>query len=176
MCMNNQKGFTLLELIVVVTIIGVLALIAIPQYNSLREKSERAAVISDCSSIFRSFTVYYIDNGEYPPQVGPPPFNLQTLAPLTLDTPVDRLMKQMVGGKAHAYDSPDETLGQNLEFYLIFHWQKNPDIHFVICSSDNINIDGTAGDATTPGPAPYYDSGNWLEGVFTFDNMVMIGR
>jgi MSHA pilin protein MshA len=42
--MNNQKGFTLIELVVVIVVLGVLAAIAVPKFIDLRSESEAAAL------------------------------------------------------------------------------------------------------------------------------------
>jgi len=59
---GNNKGFTLIELMIVIAIIGILAAIAIPRFNAYRNKSYTAAVISDGKSAYDATVGYFLDN------------------------------------------------------------------------------------------------------------------
>ena len=60
-----QRGFTLIELLVVIAVIGILASIAITQYNSYRSRSFNARALSDLRNIMSAQEAYFTDNEEY---------------------------------------------------------------------------------------------------------------
>ncbi len=65
---KDQKGFTLIELMIVIAIIGILAAIAIPQFSAYRGRSYMAAVKSDAKNALTAVTMYMTDNpGVVPP-------------------------------------------------------------------------------------------------------------
>lgn len=173
---NKQSGFTLVELIVVTAIIGVLASIAIPQYNSHRNKAVRSAILSDCNSLYRAFTMFYLENNEYPwkDTAGPKQFNLVTLAPITdvgltgfdlaSEVDVNKLKGQMLGGQVETFDSPDDTLGVNQEFYLTFTWASDHGLRFVIAESDLVKDKNDV----------LIDGGTWISGVFMARDGVLV--
>jgi len=55
----NKKGFTLIELMIVIAIIGILAAIAIPNFISYRNKAFCSAAESDANSIAAAIADYY---------------------------------------------------------------------------------------------------------------------
>ena len=62
----NKKGFTLIELMIVIAIIGILAAIAIPQFAAYRRKSYNAAAISDLRTAKTTLEAYYAEIQNYP--------------------------------------------------------------------------------------------------------------
>jgi type IV pilus assembly protein PilA len=62
----NQKGFTLIELMIVIAIIGILAAIAIPQFAAYRQKSYNSAAHSDLRNVKTNLEAFYADYQAYP--------------------------------------------------------------------------------------------------------------
>ncbi|WP_254630626.1 type II secretion system protein [Cellulomonas sp. GbtcB1] len=58
---EKDKGFTLVELLVVMIIIGILAAIAIPVFMNQRKKAVDTAARSDVSTIGKEIATYYVD-------------------------------------------------------------------------------------------------------------------
>ncbi len=62
---KGAKGFTLVELLVVVAIIGILAAIAIPQFTQYRKKAYDSTAKSDLRNLVSAEEAYYADSQAY---------------------------------------------------------------------------------------------------------------
>ncbi|MSU32349.1 MAG: type II secretion system protein GspG [Pedosphaera sp.] len=63
---RKQRGFTLVEMLLVITIIGILAALVIPKMMGRSEQARQAAVRADISAIKTSLDSFEVDSGFYP--------------------------------------------------------------------------------------------------------------
>jgi type IV pilus assembly protein PilA len=60
---NNARGFTLVEIMIVVVIIGLLAAMAIPAFQKVRTSSQDKAVLNNARQLSAGADQYYLENG-----------------------------------------------------------------------------------------------------------------
>jgi len=63
--LRNKKGFTLIELMIVVAIIGILAAIAIPNFLKFQAKSKQSEAKTNLKAIYTAETGYFGENNTY---------------------------------------------------------------------------------------------------------------
>jgi general secretion pathway protein G len=63
---NRQGGFTLVEILVVMVIIGTLLTLAVPRYFHAIERSKEAVLKQDLATLRESIDKFYGDTGSYP--------------------------------------------------------------------------------------------------------------
>lgn len=63
---QKQQGFTLLEIMVVIVILGILASMVLPNLLGNKAKAERQKVVSDITTLESAMDMYKLDNSRYP--------------------------------------------------------------------------------------------------------------
>ena len=63
MNIRSTKGFTLVEIMIVVVIIGLLAAMAIPAFQKVRQSSQDKAVLNNARQLSAAADQYYLENG-----------------------------------------------------------------------------------------------------------------
>ena len=71
MKLKSGNGFTLLELMIVVGIVGLLAAVAIPKYGDLLEKANLGATLGNLASLRSAVSIYYGSYMGYPGTIDP---------------------------------------------------------------------------------------------------------
>jgi prepilin-type N-terminal cleavage/methylation domain-containing protein len=62
---RNQRGFTLTEIMIVVTIIGILAAIAFPMFQMVPQRSKSTEAITALGMIRSAMRIYYVEHGTF---------------------------------------------------------------------------------------------------------------
>jgi general secretion pathway protein G len=61
-----QKGFTIVELLIVIVVIGILAALVITTYNGIQQKGRNTERTTDLKAVQGQLEAYYASNGRYP--------------------------------------------------------------------------------------------------------------
>ncbi len=64
--MKRTSGFTIVELLIVIVVIGILAAITMVAFNGVQERARDAQRAQDVKTIVKALEVYYLDVGHYP--------------------------------------------------------------------------------------------------------------
>jgi prepilin-type N-terminal cleavage/methylation domain-containing protein len=163
---GRAAGFTMIELMIVVAIIGILTAITIPIMSTALTKTNRTALSADGNALHTAFLKYSIDNGTYPSTSSPPAraFNLQTLAPLSNNGYISyagAITNALRNNRITAYDSPNVG-GSDNQYYAVMTSKADPSIVVLIASTDQY-----------PGhTGTFYDGVYYIQGT----NIVPVGN
>lgn len=63
---TNRKGFTIVELLIVIVVVAILATISVAAYNGVQKRANQSLVKQDFSNIKKKLEFYKIEHGRYP--------------------------------------------------------------------------------------------------------------
>lgn len=105
--LNNSKGFTIVELLIVIVIIGILAALVIIAYNGIQQRGRDADRTSDLRALKTSIELYKADFGYYPSagtdNVGHPIANLASALIPTYINSIPQDPQYPASGKEYRY-------------------------------------------------------------------------
>jgi general secretion pathway protein G len=139
---NKQNGFTLLEVMVVIVIIGLIGGMVVPNLMGNMDKAEIKKAVSDISALETSLTMYKMDNYKYPNTE-------QGLEALTQETDIEPLPRRFPNG-GYVKRLPADPWGNE---YQLLNPGENGDIDIF-----SMGPDGEAGTED--------DIGNWNLGDY----------
>jgi general secretion pathway protein G len=137
---RRQRGFTLIEVMVVIAILGILAALIVPKIMSRPDEARRAAAKVDIGSIMQSLDLYRLDNGRYPTQEQ----GLRALVQKPVNDPVPNNWKD--GGYMNRL--PVDPWGKEYQYL-------NPGVH------GEIDVFSYGADSKAGGEGNDADVGSW---------------
>jgi general secretion pathway protein G len=137
---NPQSGFTLLEIMIVVVILGVLAALIVPKVMSRPDEARQVAAKQDIASLMQALKLYRLDNFRYPSTE-------QGLAALVSKPSTEPIPQNWKGG-GYLDRLPKDPWGSPYQFL-------NPGVH------GEVDIFSFGSDRESGGEADGADIGSW---------------
>ena len=134
--MKAKKGFTLVEILIVVVILGILAAIVIPQFTSASVEAKESALVSDIQSMRSQIELYKIHHNDLlPGEEGTGPLNITTASTMA------RFDAALIN-KTDQYGAVGVLAAHRFGPYM----RRVPDNPFCSLNPANtVEVDGTAG-------------------------------
>ena len=151
---HGESGWTIIELLIIMTIIVVIAAIAIPIYSTVIRKSTMTGLAGDGKAVYDSFMRYYTDTGMFPSTSSPADraFSLTTMSPLTTSGYVKNpgaFTMKLRNNRFTAYDSPNVG-ASDTQFWVVMTHNKDSTLVVLVANTNQY---------------PGYE-GTWYDGVY----------
>jgi prepilin-type N-terminal cleavage/methylation domain-containing protein len=145
---RRDRGYTLVELLIVVMIIGLLAAAAFPLFSNVMRQSRAKALAAEIKHLYDAMMQYHADYGFFPAEDS---FDTQTLEPLAGEgyfNGADALMEKLDRNRVFVYLAPDVG-GADQHFILVTRHDADPSIVVVAVHTNIIAA-----------------AGGWVDGVY----------
>jgi general secretion pathway protein G len=139
---TRARGFTLIEIMVVITILGILAALIVPRVVGRTDDARVAAARQDIASVMQALKLYRLDNGRYPTTEQ----GLRSLIEKPTGEPVPNNWKQ--GGYLERSALPKDPWGKEYQYL-------SPGLR------GEIDVFSFGRDGQTGGEGPDADIGSW---------------
>ncbi|MBR2082428.1 MAG: type II secretion system protein [Elusimicrobiaceae bacterium] len=165
---RNKQAFTLIEILVVVLIIGILAAVALPQYQIAVAKSRYSTLKNLTKSILQAQEVYYLANGHYPNSFT----ELDIEAPTPTETNEDNTRYYYDWGNCQVYNNEgieafvkcsNSQIKLGFQIYAAHNTTVSNEARCVAGSGDLLSVPNRLCKQETNDPSPYkgQDGGSW---------------
>ena len=159
---RGGAGFTVLEVMVVVLIVGLVVALALPAYSHHVDNERRGALLSDANELYDAFIRYNLEQGFFPSSssLSEHAFDRSTLIPLSNSgyyTGAAALREKLADNRIAAYLSPDVE-GTDTQFWAVLTANFAPDLLILVAS-------------TSQYPAK---EGTWFDGVYLIEGSEIV--
>lgn len=123
---KTTRGFTIVELLIVIVVIAILAAISVVAYNGIQQRARDAQRENDIRTIVKALELYYIDNGMYPSSSCSSGCSINTAWSTSVDPGWQSLINQLVPKYISSLPSdpvntPASVLSTNLNYNYAYY-------------------------------------------------------
>lgn len=132
---GRTRGFTIVELLIVIVVITILAAITIVAYNGIQGRARDARRQNDVAAITQALELYYLDNGKYPTSSGSTAINVSWST--TADSSWPNLVTQLRPYISNLPTDPISTAGAGLYGGYDYSYYSDPPNGGNFCGTTN---------------------------------------
>lgn len=151
--MKKQKGFTLIELMIVVAIIGILAAVAIPAFMEYMRKGKKSEASVQLNRLAKASKAYYVEQSGYPPVDEPSipgdscAVATRTISGVEVPAKMWHTTEFVPAGSTSAFTVLEFQLEENFRFSYDYTFTAGPPNSYVANATADLDCDG--GGSTT---------------------------